>query len=181
MKHLAAAVVLVLLAAGCGGSKPVPETTAAVPDPAVSMRALIATSPNLAGTVRTLYQGSEWAVVQSTSPGKASAVAFRLVAGRWQADQSARVKIDILGPQPRSRGAPTTPQIAIEFAAPAPFVESALWVDGTELQEKGGGSPTKGTIYGAPARPLKAGLHVAVGYARTAKTGTAVAWVFAVG
>ena len=60
-------------------------------------------------------------------------------------------------------------------------VETALWLDGTELAEKGGGSPTRGTIYGAAARELPAGMHVAVGYARTATTGTAVAWVFRVG
>ena len=61
-----------------------------------------------------------------------------------------------------------------------PFVESALWVDGTQLQLQGGGTPTRGTIYGAPAANLRPGDHVAVGYARTSSTGTAVAWVFKV-
>ena len=70
--------------------------------------------------------------------------------------------------------------MAIGIKSPAPFVESALWVDGTELIEKGGGTPTDGTIYGAPAKDLAPGFHVAVGYARTATTGTALAWVFRV-
>ena len=70
--------------------------------------------------------------------------------------------------------------MAIEFSSSTPFVESAIWVDGTELLEKGGGSPTNGTIYGAPAKPLKPGTHVAVGYARTIATGSAVAWTFKV-
>ena len=89
------------------------------------------------------------------------------------------MKLKILGPQP---GATTTrtPQVAIEFSSSTPFVESAIWVDGTELLEKGGGSPTNGTIYGAPAKPLKPGMHVAVGYARTIATGSAVAWTFKV-
>jgi hypothetical protein len=183
MKRRAVALLAVVaVLAGCGSSsKPVTTTTVSVPDPAAAMRALITTDPALGGTVHTLYQGTDWSVVESTSPQKASAVAFRLVGGRWRADRSNRVKISILGPEAGAPHAPRTPQVAIEFNAPAAFVESALWVDGTELLEKGGGSPTRGTIYGAPAHPLKAGLHVAVGYARTATTGTAIAWIFNVG
>ena len=49
-----------------------------------------------------------------------------------------------------------------------------------ELQVKGGGSATRGTIYGAPSPPLAPGKHVAVGYARTATTASVVAWSFAV-
>ena len=184
MKRLAPLLVLALAAAACGGgskSTTTTTTTAAVADPAAAMRALIATQPKLAGTVRTLFQGSGWAVVQSSSPGRASAVPFRLVGGRWRADQSDKVKLKILGPEPGSPGAPRQVQVAIEISAPQPFVESALWVDGVELDDKGGGSPTEGTIYATTAHPLKPGPHVAVGYARTDTTGTAVAWVFTVG
>jgi hypothetical protein len=109
----------------------------------------------------------------------AHAAAVRLVGGTWKADASGRVKLRILGPDRGARSA-RTPQVAVELLAPARLVESALWVDGTELLEKGGGSPTRATIYGAPARPLKPGRHVAVAYARTAATGTAVAWTFTV-
>ena len=66
------------------------------------------------------------------------------------------------------------------MAAPSQLAESGLWVDGKELLVKGGGSPTRGTIYGAPEKPLAHGRHVAVGFARTASTGTAVAWTFTV-
>ena len=177
MKRLAPLLVLALAAAACGGGL----KSTAVADPAAAMRALIATQPKLAGTVRTLFQGSGWAVVQSSSPGRASAVPFRLVGGRWRADQSDKVKLKILGPEPGSPGAPRQVQVAIEISAPQPFVESALWVDGVELDDKGGGSPTEGTIYATTAHPLKPGPHVAVGYARTDTTGTAVAWVFTVG
>ncbi|HEY4347504.1 MAG TPA: hypothetical protein VGM80_07935 [Gaiellaceae bacterium] len=166
--------------AGCGGgSKPVP-TTPAAPDPAAAMRALISQQPSLAGIVRTLAQGSSWSIVESISSGSAHAVAFRLVKGAWVADQSGRVKIEILGPAPEAH-APILPQIAIEFKSTKPFTQSALWIDGTELQEKGGGSPTEGTIYGAPAHDLKPGPHVAVGFASTATAGTAVAWIFSAG
>jgi hypothetical protein len=183
---LGSLVVAGLLLAGCGGSsKPTPTATAstpavAVPNPAAAMQTLIAGDPSLGGIVHTLYQGSSWSVVESTSPGKASAVAFRLVDNQWRADRTGKVKISILGPQPGEKVATTLPQVAIEFAAKQPFVESALWVDGTELEEKGGGSPTRGTIYGAPAKRLAPGSHVAVGYARTGTTGTAVAWTFVV-
>jgi hypothetical protein len=50
-----------------------------------------------------------------------------------------------------------------------------------ELLEKGGGlSPTRGTIYGAPASPLAKGRHTAIAYARTATHAFAVAWSFSV-
>lgn len=179
MKRLAFLLAAAALA-GCGGSKSTTtSTTTPMPDPAAAMRALIGNSASLGASVHTLYQGSTWAVVQSTSANKATAYAFRLSDGHWIVDRSGRVKLKILGPQP---GATTTrtPQVAIEFSSSTPFVESAIWVDGTELLEKGGGSPTNGTIYGAPAKPLKPGTHVAVGYARTNGTGSAVAWTFRV-
>jgi hypothetical protein len=129
------------------------------------------------GTVKTLYQGTSWSVVQVTKGKTARAQAFELLGGHWKPDTSDNVKVEILGPQPNAK-ATKMPQVAIQITSPAPFIESALWVDGKELIEKGGGTPTRGTIYGAPAKNLAPGLHVAVGYARTATTGTAVAWVF---
>jgi hypothetical protein len=176
LAFLLAAAVL----AGCGGSKSTTtSTTTPVPDPAAAMQALLGSAPTLGGSVHTLYQGSTWAVVEATSANKVTAYAFRLSDGKWVADRSGRVKLTILGPQPGATTTPT-PQVAIEFRSSSPFVESAIWVDGTQLLEKGGGSPTNGTIYGAPAKPLKPGTHVAVGYARTIGTGTAVAWSFKV-
>src|SRR5438132_1560700 len=79
-----------------------------------------------------------------------------------------------------SETAPNPPQVAITMHSKEPLVESALWVDDLHLFEKGGGSPTNGTIYGAPANPLDPGTHVAVGYARTAFGGSVVAWTFRV-
>jgi ABC-type glycerol-3-phosphate transport system substrate-binding protein len=147
--RLALALVLALTLAGCGSSK-----TSAPPGDVV-------------------FQGSEWAV--AVDGGKATA--YRLVDGEWQADTSGAVKVAVLGPKPGSQ-VPATPQVAIEMRAPTALVESALWVDGTELLEKGGGSPTRGTIYGAPAAPLAPGEHTAVAYARTGANATAVAWTF---
>jgi hypothetical protein len=174
-------LLAVALLAGCGGgsSNRTQTSTQTLPvqSPAAAMRRLITAEPQLAGTVRTLYVSSSWAVVQSTAAGQAHAVAFHLVGGRWRPDRSGRVKIEILGPRPGAT-APRLPQVAIQFAAATPFVESSIWVDGSGLNVQGGGSPTRGTIYGAPAAKLKPGDHVAVGYARTRTTGTAVAWVF---
>jgi hypothetical protein len=174
----------VLVLAGCGGSKHAATTTTtpAPPNPATAMQAYIAASaPSFAGgTVKTLYQGTSWSVVQVTKKNRALAEAFELLGNRWKVDTSNNVKVEILGPQPGSKTV-KMPQVAIQITAPAPFVESALWVDGTELMEKGGGiTKTRGTIYGAPAKNLAPGVHVAVGYARTATTGTAVAWIFRV-
>jgi hypothetical protein len=176
-------IALLLAAAaltGCGGAKTHTTTTVAAPAPAAAMHALIATDPSLAGTVRTLFQDSSWAVVQSTSPGKASAVAFRLVDGRWRADRSGVVRVSILGPEPGAT-APVIPQVAIAIKSKQAFVQDALWIDGKELFEKGGGSPNDFSAYGAPTAALKEGPHVAVGFARTDAHATAIAWVFKVG
>jgi hypothetical protein len=174
-------LALVLLA-GCGGSgKPEAATTQTQPaasGPLAAMKALVRQEPTLAGTLKVLFQGNGWSVVQSVSAAKASAIPFHLVGGHWLAARAKGVRIEILGPEPGDRKAPALAQVAMEITAKTPFVESALWIDGTILNAQGGGSPTNGTIYGSPARALKAGRHVAVGYARTASVAAAVAWTF---
>jgi hypothetical protein len=176
---------LLLLAAGlialAGAASPRSSAagSAGAAGPAAAMEALARSDHSLAGAVRTLFQSSGWAVVQSSAAGRASALAFHLLGGRWRAERTRAVSVAILGPRPGSH-APLLPQVAIEIRARLPFVESAIWVDGSPLLAKGGGSPTEGTIYGAPAHALKPGLHVAVGYARTAVAGSAVAWTFRV-
>jgi hypothetical protein len=173
--------------AGCGaGSKSATtSTTTTTPTtattgkagPAAAMHTLIAKDPSLAGTVKVLFESGDWAVVQSSRGTTAHAVVFRNADGTWVPDRSGKVKVVILGPQPGST-APRLPQVAIEVISKLPFVDSGLWVDGSELYEKGGGSATRGTIYGAPPKALARGTHVAVGYARNLVNGTAVAWVF---
>jgi hypothetical protein len=155
-------LVLAVLAAGCGSGKSA-STTTTPPGPAQA-----------AGGGHTIYHGTEWSVVVKGG----QATALRLVDGQWRPDRSGRVKVTFLGPHPVE--GPTF-QVAAELSAKAPLVESALWVDGVELLEKGGGlSATHGTIYGAPLAALPRGRHVAVAYARTATSGTAVARAFRV-
>ena len=152
---------LAVVLTGCGGSSKsvVTTTTSAPPRP---------------GPGKVLYQSAGWAVVLNGG----SARALRLTSGGWRPDTSGRVKVSILGPHGI---AAATPQVAAQLSAQAPLVESALWVDGTELLEKGGGlTPNRGTIYGAPNAPLARGRHVAVAYGRTADHATAVAWSFRV-
>jgi len=169
VRWLALALLAVLLA-GCGGSSKTAVTTTT----AAATTTTTATTPKPGpGTV--LYENGGWAVVVRGGTARA----FHLTAGRWAPDTSGLVRISILGPR---GSAAATPQVAAELAAKTPLVESTLWVDGTELQVKGGGlTPTRGTIYGAPSSPLRAGTHVAVAYARTASHATAVAWTFRVG
>jgi hypothetical protein len=123
----------------------------------------------------TLYTSNGWTV---TLRGH-KATLHHYVGGKWVVDRSHAVEIAILGPKPDG-SAPNPPQVAITMHSRQPLVESALWVDDLHLLEKGGGSPTNGTIYGAPANALDPGTHVAVGYARTAYGGSVVAWVFRV-
>ncbi len=136
---------------------------------------------------RTLYRGGDWAVawvrgerrVEGMRERGAYAAALELVGGSWRVDLSGKVQIRILGPDPGERTG-RVPQTAVEMTAPSALAESGLWMDGAVLDVKGGGTPRRGTIYGAPATPLAPGTHTAVAFARTAKAGTAVAWTFTV-
>ena len=56
----------------------------------------------------------------------------------------------------------------MEITAKAPFVESALWVDGTMLERAGRRQPDQRHDLRRPGHGARAGTHVAVGYARTA-------------
>jgi hypothetical protein len=125
--------------------------------------------------LETLYSGGGWTV--ALEGGKAEVLHY--VGSKWVVDRSHGVKIEILGPAPGKRSLANPPQVAITMHSTTPLVESALWVDGNRLLEKGGGTPTNGTIYGAPLK-LTPGTHTAVGYARTASSGSAVAWTFTV-
>jgi hypothetical protein len=156
--------VLLVVVAGCGSSKsaPAPVTTAPAPSPLSA----------LPGS-HVLYFSGGWAVLQKG----AHAVAAHRVGGRWVADRSREVTIQILGPHP-GKTALRLPQVAAELTSQSALVESGLWVDGKELVVKGGGSPTLATIYGAPAHDLRRGRHVAVAYGRSDRSGTARAWVF---
>ena len=125
--------------------------------------------------IATLFSGAGWTV--ALDHGKAEV--FHYVGTRWVIDRSHGVTIEIIGPKPGKHSLSNPPQVAITMRAKTPLVESALWVDGNQLLEKGGGTPTNGTIYGAPLK-LTPGTHTAVGYARTASSGSAVAWTFTV-
>jgi hypothetical protein len=154
-------LALVALLAACGSAKKPTTTTVAAP-------------PLPPGHV--LYEGTEWSVSQDGD----KATAYHLVGTRWVADRTGKVKIDVLGPKPGSKS-PPIPQLAFQLSAGAPLIDSALWVDGSEVLTKGGGlTPDKGTIYGAPGKKLSKGRHVVVAYGRTAGHATAVAWVFRV-
>jgi hypothetical protein len=161
---LAPLILVALIAVGCGSSSGSQKTTPPLPPP----------KP---GPGEVIYQGASWAVVVDV--GKASAQ--HLVGGAWKPDESGVVKIDVLGPKPGSAANPRRLQVAAQLRGNAPLVESALWVDGVELLEKGGGiTPTRGTIYGTTVSPLRPGKHTAVAYARTGTHATAVAWTFSV-
>lgn len=163
MRPAVTLLALTFALAGCGGS-PQETTTADPPGPAAAVGA----------GAKTLYRaGNGWAVVQQGS----KAVALHLVGGAWRPDRTGVVHIRILGPlHPSARQA----QVAAEISAPADLAETALWVDGEELLEKGGGTARNGTIYGTTSAPLDPGRHVAVAYGRTATSATAVAWTFRV-
>jgi hypothetical protein len=180
VRRLALIAVAAVALAGCGGgSKSTTSTTTTVQEatPADAMQKLIAKTPALGGAVKVLFDTGDWSVVQSSDGKTAHAVVFRNVNGTWVPDLARKVKVEILGPQPGTTAA-KLPQVAIEITSKLPFVDSGLWVDGKELFEKGGGTATRGTIYGAPAKALEPGTHVAVGYARNILNGTAVAWTF---
>jgi hypothetical protein len=159
-------LALVVLAAGCGGGGGGGTGSR-------TGTAGAGTSGGVPEKLETLYSGAGWTVV--LDHGKAEV--FHFTSGGWKVDRSHGVTIEILGPRPGEKLVANPPQVAITMHAKTPLVESALWVDGNRLLEKGGGTPTNGTIYGAPLK-LSPGMHTAVGYARTQFSGSAVAWTF---
>ena len=160
MAKLACLLALALIAAGCGSSKATPPA-----------------SPPQPGPGKVVFQGTAWAVVNDG--GKASVQ--RLVGDAWKPAVQGTVRIRVLGPKPGSTGNPAIPQVAAALSAGSDLAESALWVDGVELLEKGGGlTPKHGTIYGAPASALTRGKHTAIAYARAGTQAAAVAWTFTV-
>jgi hypothetical protein len=124
---------------------------------------------------KTLYTAAGWTI---TLAGDKPTL-YHYVNDKWVVDRSHAVTIEILGPEPNEK-APNPPQIAIAMHSKQPLRDYATWIDDLRIFEKGGGSPTNYTIYGAPANPLDPGTHLAVGYARTASGGTVVAWTFRV-
>jgi hypothetical protein len=152
-------VGVALLVAGCGGGGSKAKTLGS--EPAV------------------IYSSADWQVVLAQHGSRPVAQVLHRVNDKAVVDRSHAVKLEILGPKPGEKSTANPPQVAIAMHSKTPLVESALWVDGNELVEKGGGTPTNGTIYGAPLK-LSPGKHTAVGYARTADTGSAVAWTFSV-
>lgn len=162
MRRLAL-IALALPLAACGSHHAAPK-----PKPPVSPAHLLGTGAHV------LYSGGAWAVVTKGT----TAIAAHRVGGVWKADRGGVVKLDILGPDGK---ASSTPQVAVEMRGPTHLVEEGLWVDGTELIEKGGGTtPERVTVYGAPEGKLKPGKHTAVAYGRTETHGSAVAWTFTV-
>lgn len=160
MRRALLLIPLVMLASACG-TKKLKVTVGGPPSPAIVLPG-----------GKTLYNGGDWGVVTHGS----KVVVAHLVGGAWQVDTSGKVKITILGPHGT---AAAIPQVAVEMKAPGALVEEGLWVDGTELLEKGGGlKPNDKTIYGAPATKLAKGMHVAIAYGRDATSGTVVRWTF---
>lgn len=166
MRRTVFLIPLVVLVAACGGKSSTPPATTASTQPTPA--------GVLGGDGDVLYSSGGWAVV---TRGTRVAVAH-LVGGQWTVDTTHKVKISILGP---NGTAAAIPQVAAEVKAPAAIVEDALWVDGKELLEKGGGlHPNDQTMYGAPDVALSKGTHVVIAYGRTATSGTAVRWTFRV-
>ena len=130
--------------------------------------------------------GGSWAVAwtsgthtaEGTTEFMAYAVALQQVGGRWLASIGGPVRLDPLGPDEGAE-ASAQPQVAVEIKADEPIVDTALLVDGTPLDTRGGGpSSDYISIYGAPAEPLEPGRHLAVAFARAGTSAAARAWWF---
>jgi len=133
--------------------------------------------------------GGNWAVAwtsgthtaEGTTEFMAYAVALRLQGGRWLASIAGPVQLNPLGPDDGAE-ASAQPQVAVEIKADEPIVDTALLVDGTPIDTRGGGPSTDYiSIYGAPAEPLEPGRHVAVAFARAGTSAAARAWWFTTG
>jgi hypothetical protein len=89
------------------------------------------------------------------------------------------IAIRPLGPEP-GETVGGIPQVAAEFSSPRAIENASLFVDGTALDTKEGGTTVRQTLYGAPASSLSSGRHVVVAAARAGESAAARAWTFSV-
>ncbi len=107
---------------------------------------------------------------------KVLATPVRLEGGAWKVETPGPVKIQILSPQPGSRG--TVAQIGVEVHANGGAGNAVIVVDGRTYVSKIAASSKNATVYTNLPGALPAGPHVAVAYAELGGDATALAWTF---
>lgn len=116
-------------------------------------------------------------VAAVAAPGAAFAAALRLEADEWLLELGGPIRIRPLRPDPGETVDSLT-QVAAEFKASSPILEAGLWLDGTAVPAKSGGtSPSYITVF-AEVSKLALGPHSMVAFVVAGEEASALAWAF---
>ena len=96
--------------------------------------------------------------------------------GGWKIDLG-EIGIGSLTPAPLATVEPR-PIVGVGTEAAEPITRTHLWLDGKSLRAQRLPAGARQAISGRPAGSLKGGWHVAVAFARTKRTASAIAWTF---
>jgi hypothetical protein len=99
--------------------------------------------------------------------------------GKWKLELGGLIITGLL-PEPLSVAKPDA-TIASNVGAAADITELHMWLDGKPLEVRNEGeTPFTAELSATPSPPMAAGRHVAVTFAATSETATAIAWPFSV-
>jgi len=107
----------------------------------------------------------------------AFAVPLRREGGAWTVELPGPLTIEVLGPDPGSRGEKVA-QIGVEVHGGGGAGDAVLYLDGVTLQSRAATGPKSATVFADLASPLEPGLHTAVAFATRGGNAAARAWTF---
>lgn len=108
----------------------------------------------------------------------AYATPLRLEGGTWKVELPGRLKIDVSGPPPGSKGK-FAKQIGVEVKGRSGGGTALLYLDGVTLFDpKIYSSPRTATVFAGLPNGVTPGRHTAVAFATSGNTAAATAWTF---
>jgi hypothetical protein len=110
---------------------------------------------------------------------RALAFPLRRQKGALKIETPGPLTFQILGPQPGSSGAVS--QIGVEVHSPGVVGDAIVFVDGRALRPTLAPAQGTATVFATLAKPLAAGVHIAVVYAEEGSDASAEAWTFTAG
>jgi hypothetical protein len=119
---------------------------------------------------------AQFGIVAIRSGIHALAFPLRREQRTWRIETPGPIQIQILGPQPGSRG--RVAQIGVVATAPAPIGDAIIFVDGKLYPPSLAPSGSKATIFITLPKALRRGVHIAVALAEQGSNVSALAWTF---
>ncbi len=118
----------------------------------------------------------QFGIVAVRSGARALAFPLRNENKAWKIETPGPIQIQILGPQPGSRG--PVAQIGAEVRSPGVLGDAIVFVDGKAVRPNLTPTSKNATVFANLSPALPAGGHIAVVYAEEGSNASALAWTF---